>query len=96
MFTKRQGIVVWFKHIKQLRKLRRFGHVIYASKRQKYAVIYVNQEEVSNIVEQLERLHFVKNVDLSYKPYVDTAYQGAVEKTHDLDAELEGYYQSGI
>ncbi|GAA0460432.1 YlbG family protein [Alkalibacillus silvisoli] len=95
MFTKRQGIIVWFKHIKQLKKLRRYGHVLYASKRQKYAVIYVNQDEVSELVKEIQRLHFVKGVDVSYKPFIDTAYQGGASKSHDLDAEMESYYKSG-
>ncbi|MDQ0159206.1 YlbG family protein [Alkalibacillus salilacus] len=95
MFTKRQGLIIWFKHIKQAKKLRRYGHLIYTSKRMKYAVLYVNQEDLEDIEEELNELSFVKYVDRSHKPDIDTAYQGMLNKTHDLEAEMESYYKSG-
>ncbi|MET3682025.1 uncharacterized protein YlbG (UPF0298 family) [Alkalibacillus flavidus] len=95
MFTKRRGLIVWFKHIKQAKKLRRFGHLIYTSKRQKYAVLYVDQDDVDEVKADLESQSFVTAVDLSHKPDISTAYQGMLEKSHDLDAEMESFYQSG-
>lgn len=49
MFTKRQGLIIWFRHMKNLRKLKRLGHLIYASKKKKYALIYVNQDELEDV-----------------------------------------------
>ncbi|MFD2638159.1 YlbG family protein [Piscibacillus salipiscarius] len=75
MITKRQGIVVWIKHPKYVKRLRRYGHLIYASRKLKYVLIYVNQEELEEVTEQINRLNFVKRIDLSHKPFVDTVYQ---------------------
>ncbi|WP_027963083.1 YlbG family protein [Halalkalibacillus halophilus] len=93
MFVERQGIVVWFKHMKHLRKLRRYGHVIFASKRLKYAIIYMNRDEVEDKIEMIQNLHFVKKVERSYKPDVDLVYEKdpkAKEK-----ADVEHLYHSG-
>ncbi|WP_188205687.1 YlbG family protein [Alkalibacillus aidingensis] len=94
MLTKRQGIIVWVKHIKQLRKLRRYGHVIYGSKRRKYVLLYVNQEQVEEVMDQLNQLNFVKQVEPSYKPYIDTVYQSKEEKDLEMEEEWESFYKS--
>ncbi|WP_091771965.1 YlbG family protein [Piscibacillus halophilus] len=82
MITKRQGLVVWVKHHKYVKRLRRYGHLIYASRKQKYILLYVNQDDIEDIMEQIRRLNFVRKVDFSYKPFIDTAYQkkGEVEE----------------
>lgn len=77
MWTKRQGIIVWLRHLKHLRKIRRYGHIIYASKKLKYAVLYVNQEEIDDLMEKLSMLPFVTKVEPSYKPYVNTNYENS-------------------
>ncbi|TFB23351.1 DUF2129 domain-containing protein [Filobacillus milosensis] len=73
--VKRQGLVVWIKHHKYAKRLRRYGHMIYSSRKQKYLLLYVDQDQVEDVIEQIQRLNFVKKVDYSYKPYVDTVYQ---------------------
>lgn len=78
MRTKRQGLVVWFQHKKNIKQIKRFGHLIYASKRMKYAVIYVNQDEIEDIEASMEKLPYIIKVDRSYKPFVKMDYENAV------------------
>jgi len=66
MRSKRQGLIIWFKHRKNIRQIRRYGHLIYASKRLKYAMIYVDQEEIEEIEAKLKRHKFVRKTDKSY------------------------------
>lgn len=78
MQINRQGIIVWFQHRKNIRNIRRYGHLIYVSKKMRYAVLYVDQVDLENIVEDISTLPFVSKVDISYKPYVKTNYENAI------------------
>lgn len=74
MRIKRQGIVVWFQHKRNIRQLKRFGHLVYVSMRQRYAIIYVNQNEIEAMENKVLKLHFVSKVERSYKPFVKTTF----------------------
>ena len=75
--TKRQGIIVYFQLMKNIRQIKKHGHLIHASKKHKYALVYVNQEEIEFRMEKLERLPFVSRVILSHKPEVRLDYENA-------------------
>lgn len=77
MLVRRQGLVVWFKHKKNLRQIKRYGHLIYVSRRMKYAVLYVNQDEIEEIELKLKKLPFVRKTDRSYRPFVSTNFENA-------------------
>lgn len=89
MRTNRQGMIVWFQHMKNMKQLKRYGNLIYVSKRWKYAVIYVNQDEVEDIEERLIKLPFVSRIDRSYKPFLRTNYENAkIDKAKEYDYKL--------
>ncbi|KGX88566.1 YlbG family protein [Pontibacillus litoralis] len=77
MFTKRQGLIVWFQHMKHVRNIKRYGHLVYVSKKHRYAMIYVNQDEIENVTQKLNRLHYVSKVEPSYKPFIKTEYENS-------------------
>ncbi|WP_163970766.1 YlbG family protein [Oceanobacillus halotolerans] len=77
MRMKRQGIIVWFQHMKNVRNLKRYGHIIYVSKKLRYAVIYVNEIDIHSIETKLLRLPFVSKVEQSYKPFIQTNFENA-------------------
>lgn len=77
MRAERQGLIVWFQHMKNLKQIKRYGHLLYSSKKMKYAVIYVNQQEVEKVKKKLLKLAFVSKVDRSYKPFVETNFENA-------------------
>ncbi|MEC5422806.1 DUF2129 domain-containing protein [Virgibacillus sp. C22-A2] len=77
MRTKRQGIIIWYQHTKNLKQIKRYGHLLYTSKKLKYAVIYVDQTEVETIEQKLLKLPYVSKVDRSYKPFVQTNFENA-------------------
>ena len=88
LIVNRQGLIVWFQHMKNMKHIKRYGNLIYISKKLKYAVIYVNQEEIEAIEKKLLKHSFVLKVDRSYKPYIRTDYDNSnhkeeVERTYD-------------
>lgn len=75
MRANRQGIIVWFQHMKNIKQIKRYGHLIYTSKKLKYAVIYVDQSELEDIEYKLLKLSFISKVDRSYKPFLQTNFE---------------------
>ena len=61
----RQGIIVYFRNMRQVRQLRRFGTVHYVSSRMHYVVLYVNQDQVNQTVNRLKKQRFVRRIQLS-------------------------------
>lgn len=77
MRTKRQGIIVWYQHPKNIKQLKRLGNILYTSRKMKYAVMYVDQSEVEEMEKKLLKYPFVSRVDRSYKPFIRTEYENA-------------------
>lgn len=78
MQIKRQGIFVWFQHRKNIKHIRRYGNLLYVSKRLRYAVVYVDQIDVDTIVADLSKLSFITKVDVSYKPFLKIDFDNAL------------------
>ncbi len=90
MWTKRQGIVIWVKNLKFVQKIRKFGHVIYVSKKQKYILLYVDQEDVEHTMKVLNDFPFVTKVEPSYKPFIKTEYEKvSFDKTKEYDFKYD-------
>lgn len=75
MRTKRQGLIVWLQHRKYIKQIRRFGHVIYMSKKMSYVVLYVNQSDIDDIERKLNRFPFVTKTARSHKPLIKTEFE---------------------
>lgn len=78
--TPRRGLVVWVYNLRQLKNLKRYGTIIHASRKMKYVILYVNEGELGEIQEKIEKLHFVRSVEQSYRPDISV--------TTDLSAIL--------
>jgi len=91
MRNNRQGLIVWFQHMRNLKQIKRLGHLIYASKKMKYAVLYVDQTQIEAVEKRLLRYPYISKVDRSYKPFVNTVYDNVLPdkvKQHDYKIEI--------
>ena len=68
---KRRGLIVWVYSLKQLKNLKKFGLLHYVSRRMKYVVLYLNEETFEETEERIRKLHFVRNVERSYRPDIE-------------------------
>jgi len=86
----RQSLIVYTYSLKQTRQLKRYGTVMYVSKKMRYVVLYVNQEDVKSLTDQLSQLRFVKRVVASARPAISETFNGVAEEvaTHQ-DPEAE-------
>lgn len=58
----RTSLVVYVASLRQVRQLKRYGHLVYVSKRMRYAVLYVNVETAKATINKLKQLRFVKRI----------------------------------
>lgn len=64
--TQRTSLIVYLRNASNDQfKLRRYGDVVYFSKKLHYLVMYVNASEAEETAVRLRALSFVKGVDLS-------------------------------
>lgn len=68
---KRRGLIVWVYSLKQLKNLKKFGLLHYVSRKMKYVVLYLNEETFEETEERIRKLHFVRNVERSYRPDIE-------------------------
>ncbi|MGT2926834.1 DUF2129 domain-containing protein [Streptococcus cuniculipharyngis] len=73
---KRQGLIIYLYYNRDAKKLETYGDLIYHSKKMKYVLLYLNQERVSDIGQQLQQLKFVKHVQESYLEEIDSNFVG--------------------
>lgn len=76
--VERQGLFVWFQHRRNITQIKKYGHVIYVSRKMRYALVYVNRDEVDEKETQLKNLPFISKTERSYKPYIKTSFENAL------------------
>ena len=87
--TERQGIIVYVHQLKHAKSLRKYGHVHYISRKLKYVVMYCNQEDVEAITNKLQRLPFVQDVVVSFRPFLKTEFENAKpDKAKEYDYKI--------
>lgn len=85
----RRSLVVYTYSLKQTRQLKRYGTVMYVSKKMRYVVLYVNQADVASLTDQLSHLRFVKRVVASARPDISETFNGVAEEMAGSNAEAE-------
>ena len=76
----REKIIVYLKHRRDIRKIRKFGDCIYQSQAMKYVVLYVDAEKYQGTVDKLEAMSCVTKVLPSYYKDVDTNFVGSLKQ----------------
>lgn len=70
----RRGLAVWVYTLKQVKALRHYGTIHYASRKMKYVVLYVDADVLTETVEKIKKLRFVKRVSVSPRFDLATTY----------------------
>lgn len=90
MLVKRQGLIVWFQHMKNLRQIKKYGHLLYASKKLRYAVLYVDADRIEETETKLQMYPFVSKTERSMRPYIRTTFENALpDKAKQYDYKFE-------
>lgn len=87
--NERQGLIVYVHQLKHAKSLRKYGHVHYISRKQKYVVLYCDREDIEAMTTKIQRLPFVKDVVASYRPFVNTEFENAKpDKAKEYDYKV--------
>lgn len=78
MFEKknRTCLTVYLHYNRDARKLNQYGDIVYHSKRLRYVLVYMNQEQVEEAILTLSKEGFVKKVLPSYIKDLDQNFVG--------------------
>lgn len=78
MFEKKErvGLTVYLHYNRDARKVSQYGDVLYHSRRMRYVLVYVNQEDAATILSQLKKEKFVKKAVPSYVQTLDQNFVG--------------------
>lgn len=85
----RTGLTVWLKTLRQARQLHRHGYVYYVSRKMRYAILYVNTEEVDETIEALEKYPFILKIEKSHLDEIDMTFKNAIDNPIDPDKREE-------
>ena len=66
----RTSIIIYLKHMKHERQVRKFGHIVSTNRQERFVVMYINEDEADQIVDKLMRLKYVKHVEGSPYKYL--------------------------
>ena len=82
----RRGIYVYFKSFKDLSKLEKYGNFISYSKRGRYACIYVDENRMDSIIEDLNKKKFVKKIEISEMSNLHLSFENLekMSKQHEI------------
>lgn len=87
--TKRRALIVYISGKRVVRTLQHYGAIRYVSKRMHYVVLYVNQDDLTDIKTRLQKLRAVRHVLESARPNLDPTLtdleQTGLYKMHDED-----------
>ena len=87
--TARTQIIVWLYQISDQYKLRRFGNIIYFSRKNKYVVLYVSSEYASKVITELKSKNYVQSVETSKTDKLDFSAEHEEKMMRELKEEAE-------
>ena len=77
---KRQGIIVYLYYNRDLRKIAKFGDVVYHSYKMRYVHLYVDEDKVDDILKERGGKKVEEQDVPSYYPEIDMDFVGSLER----------------
>lgn len=62
---KRKSVIVYFRNPKALKHIEKVGTIMYFTKKKKYAVLYMNEDEIEDKIKQLKEIKLVRKIEES-------------------------------
>lgn len=87
--NQRQSLIVYLNSISDQYKLRRYGDIVYFSKKFAYCILYVNKKEIEQVCQDLNSLDFVEKVEKSNWNQIDLSSDHIEKQIAELAKEAE-------
>ncbi|GHV98193.1 hypothetical protein lacNasYZ03_06270 [Lactobacillus nasalidis] len=86
----RTSLIVYLRNVNNDQfKLRRFGDIVYFSKKLHYLVLYVNRDEAEEVAHKLQGFNFVKRVEFSMNDALNLDNQNIEQQLNQMAQEAE-------
>ena len=86
---KRVALIIYLKSVSDQYKLRRYGDIVYFSKKMKYCMLYVNHREAKEMQKQISNLDFVTYVEISAEDEVNLDSEHIEKQITDMAKAAE-------
>ena len=71
----RISLIIFLKHMKHERQIRKYGHIVHSNRQRKFVVMYVNEVHADDIVHKLMQLKYVNDIQCSPYKYLKKTYE---------------------
>lgn len=86
----RTSLIVYLRNVNNDQfKLRRFGDIVYFSKKLHYLILYVNKSEAEETADKLRAFNFVKKVEFSQNDALDLDNRKIEQQISNMAKEAE-------
>ncbi len=85
----RTSLLVYLTNVSDQYKLRRFGDIVYFSKKMKYCILYVDSNIAKQMMHEIAALDFVKEVKLSKHNELDMSSKHIETQISTMAKEAE-------
>lgn len=86
---KRVALIIYLKSVSDQYKLRRYGDIVYFSRKMKYCMLYVNRREAKEMQKQISNLDFVTYVEISAEDEVNLDSEHIEKQITDMAKAAE-------
>lgn len=78
--AKRKSLAVYLYYNRDVRKLQKYGDILYHSRRMRYVILYLDAILCEDTIAELEKLKFVKKVRPSKQDDLDRDFVGNLSR----------------
>ncbi|MGQ5709115.1 YlbG family protein [Lactobacillus sp. PSON] len=89
LLVQRTGLIIFLKNASDQYKLRRYGDIVYFSKKMCYCILYVDTKDAEHELNEISSLDFVKHVEFSQEENICLSSQHLEGQIADLAQEAE-------
>ena len=79
-FKDRTGLIVRVSNKRNVKRLMKYGLLHYVSKKMSYVILYVDSNDVENIMERIRKENFVSSVERSHLKDLPITYEGVLDQ----------------
>lgn len=84
---KRRGLYVFFKHVRDISKLEKYGNVITISRKNRYIYLYLDDNKINVVEKELKNKKFVTKVIKSELVDLSLDFTKSIEENFDDNQE---------
>lgn len=85
----RTNLIIWLKNGSDQRRLRRYGDIVYYSRRKHYLIMYVDLDQAANLCQKISHLNFVEKAEVSHRDDLHFEADYQTKMMHDLAEKAE-------